>query len=333
MLTQTSSFFLFTLSQIVSGRLYRDLNNNGQYDAGIDSPVANTEISLLHNVAKRRRFEPRASVTIATVRTGPDGQYAFYIFVTIEPNEQVTLVVTAEPGVPIIVFVADAKGNLPVSANVPTNRPLTTATNLAVSLKTRSRTRTLSTSTLEPAVPSTVTSTPSPAALLPTSQTNSATATEATTNTADETATDTATASETVKTETLTPTSETETQSSLTPTSLTQTPTSLTETSSSETTGTVSMSATKTASYTVPAATPFELNPVGLLGGSGLELGSTVDIDSDGLVYVVAYTRSSSFSFFDQTLETADGDDVVIKFDPSLSKLEWAVRIPTGITE
>lgn len=51
------------------------------------------------------------------------------------------------------------------------------------------------------------------------------------------------------------------------------------------------------------------------------------------MVYLAAYTQSSDFAFFNLSLQTSSGDNLIIKFDPVTRSVEWVVRIPTGVTE
>lgn len=133
-----------TAVRYITGQIYTDVNKNGKYDAGIDTPLALTPISLLavNGAGQRARLAKRACTgSVANTTTSSDGIFGIALNSSTSDGTQLTLASGTD--------CTTSLANLTIGGNVTSTSNYTVSGStspLQVTTSSRSRT-TLSTTT------------------------------------------------------------------------------------------------------------------------------------------------------------------------------------------
>jgi uncharacterized repeat protein (TIGR01451 family) len=81
----------------LGGTVFNDVNRNGSYTSGTDSPLANVTVRLYNDVNANGLYDSGTDTLQATTSSGPDGTYLFSL---LPPGNYVSVVDTSDPDIP-----------------------------------------------------------------------------------------------------------------------------------------------------------------------------------------------------------------------------------------
>ncbi len=76
--------------------VFEDINRNGIYDSGTDSPLSNVTVSLYQDVNVNGLYESSIDTLVATTASAADGTY---LFSGLAPGSYLSVVDTADPDI------------------------------------------------------------------------------------------------------------------------------------------------------------------------------------------------------------------------------------------
>lgn len=124
-----------TVSQKVNGRLFKDINGNGVYDAGTDTVIPFTRVVLQAAAAVSRARAAKNGQPELIAEAITDAQGLFSANVSMFPGETLQIATAAKPDVPLISIPTNPSGLVPENVDVAVGVQTTTTSKTAATSK------------------------------------------------------------------------------------------------------------------------------------------------------------------------------------------------------